>query len=92
MEAFENQVTLFIFEFFDLVLSAHIVVLQLTSRSQVAVHLRVKHVRAEIKHGPFVNFIVLILTRVLLAVALHEQTHLITELAFGLANIGMVLF
>jgi hypothetical protein len=55
-------------------------------------NLCVKHVRAKIKHSPFVNFIVLILTRIFLAVALYEQTHLIAELAFELADIGMMLF
>ena len=91
LETFKNQVSLFVFEFLNLVLCAHVVVLQLTCGRQFSVHLCVEHMRAKIKHSPLVDFIVFVLTCVLLAVPLHEKTDLVTKLAFLLANIRMVL-
>ena len=94
LKAFENKVSLFVLKLLDLILGAHIVVLQLARTGKfirALGNLRVEHVRTEVEHRALVNFVVLILVRGLLGVALNEKTDLVAELALALAHVRVVL-
>lgn len=94
LKAFENKVSLFVLKLLDLILGAHIVVLQLARTGEfirALGNLCVEHVRTEVEHSALVNFVVLILVRGLLGVAFNEKTDLVAELALALAHVRVVL-
>jgi hypothetical protein len=82
LKAFEDEVTLLIFEFFNLIVSSHIIILQCAELFRISpVVFGMEHMGAQIQHSPLINFIVFIQGGRLARVLFDKLGNLIAESA-----------